>query len=322
MWRSKAWVWALVGAAVARADLIPVLGGQRVGISALQFLKIGAGARPAALAGAFTAVADDATGLYWNPAGCAVARPGVVASYVDWPVGISHRFVGLVVPWGGQAVGVSLVHLGCPQTPVTTEMQPEGTGETWGFNDVAVALTYARSMTDRFSFGITLRYVDEALDVLHMRAFTFDAGTLYRIGWGSSRFAVVVSNFGPDVAPEGTHTLWDGTPVSSFDSYSPPTEFRLGFATEVVNTPSHRLTLAAQLNHPNDNEENVSLGAEYAAGAGAFLRAGMRVNSDAESACLGAGLVLPWRRTVSADVAYTFMGDLGNVTRVSVGVQF
>jgi hypothetical protein len=293
-----------------------------VGISGLQFLKIGVGARALGFGGAFTAVADDASTLFWNPAGMVQAGRAVFASYTDWPVGLSHRFAGAVMPFGPNAVGVSLCQLACPETPVTTELQPDGTGEMWRYGDIAAGLSFARSMTDRFSFGLTIRYVEETLDLLRMRAVTLDMGTFYRTGWGSSRFAVVVSNFGGDASPSGSYHLDDGSTVSSFESFSPPTEFRLGFANEFIDRPGSRLTAAAQLNHPNDNAENLSVGLEYAAKGMVFLRAGLRLNSDAESSVLGAGVILPVAGQLRADYSFTFMGDLGSASRVSMEVQF
>lgn len=44
---------------------------EKVGTFDGQFLKIGIGARAAAMGGAFVAVADDASALYWNAAGIA-----------------------------------------------------------------------------------------------------------------------------------------------------------------------------------------------------------------------------------------------------------
>ena len=38
------------------------------GTYAADFLNIGVGARPAAMGGAFVAVADDPTAFFWNPA--------------------------------------------------------------------------------------------------------------------------------------------------------------------------------------------------------------------------------------------------------------
>ncbi len=62
-------IFLLTGIFETRAQLFPVLGGQRAGISTAQFLKIGVGGRASALGDAFVAIANDASALYWNPAG-------------------------------------------------------------------------------------------------------------------------------------------------------------------------------------------------------------------------------------------------------------
>jgi hypothetical protein len=62
------WLLTALAALQAPAQLVPNLGGQRAGISAFQFLKIGVGARGVAMGEAFVAVVNDASALYWNPA--------------------------------------------------------------------------------------------------------------------------------------------------------------------------------------------------------------------------------------------------------------
>ena len=59
----------LFGGSRLSAQLIPVLGAQRTGMAAAQFLKIGVGARAAGMGESFVAVSNDASALYWNPAG-------------------------------------------------------------------------------------------------------------------------------------------------------------------------------------------------------------------------------------------------------------
>lgn len=51
---------------ISVAQLFPVLGDQRAGISTAQFLKIGVGGRAAALGESFIAISDDASALYWS----------------------------------------------------------------------------------------------------------------------------------------------------------------------------------------------------------------------------------------------------------------
>ena len=48
---------------------------EKVGTYSAQFLKIGVSARAAGMGSAYTAVANDATAIYWNPAGMAAVRP-------------------------------------------------------------------------------------------------------------------------------------------------------------------------------------------------------------------------------------------------------
>jgi hypothetical protein len=82
----------------AQAQLLPNLGGQRVGISAFQFLKIGVGARGVAMGESFSAVANDVSALYYNPAGLAqMADNQAMASHTQYVVELQHEFFGAAV---------------------------------------------------------------------------------------------------------------------------------------------------------------------------------------------------------------------------------
>ena len=57
----------------------------KTGTSAGQFLKIGVGSRAIGLGGAFTAIADDASSLYWNPSGIANNKTlSIFVDHYDW----------------------------------------------------------------------------------------------------------------------------------------------------------------------------------------------------------------------------------------------
>ena len=69
------------------------------GTTAANYLKIGVGARATAMGGAFTAIADDATALYWNPAGLSqIKGKQLSASYNSWFAGINQGYLSLVFP--------------------------------------------------------------------------------------------------------------------------------------------------------------------------------------------------------------------------------
>ena len=343
----------ILAAGSANAQLVPNLGGQRAGISAYQFLKIGADARGSSMGESYVAVVNDVSALYWNPAGLvnSVSNPSIVRdtaafanqlayqgqavfSHTEWLVGVQHEFFGAsYFLTTSDAFGISATSLHTDPMKVTTETQPTGTGNYFTYGDVAVAATYSRKMTDQFSFGATVRYVRETIDVLHMDGVLVDLGTFYSLGLGTSRFAVVVSNFGANVHPSGMVTREDGTTASNFQSFSPPTMFRLGYAVEPLLDEQNRLTVSIQLNHPNDNSENIGLGAEYAYDRMFFVRVGVKRTvgesllgasvSSAEDFTAGAGVLIPLGvTTASLDYAFANYNELGGVHRITVAVTY
>lgn len=304
-----------------KPQLFPVLGGQRAGISTAQFLKIGVGGRATAMGDAFVAVANDVSALYWNPAGLTQFSDNqIIFSHNQWVVDINHDFVGAVYHLDdANSFGVSLTALTMDEMKVTTEYAPFGTGEYFGFSDVGISVSYSRKMTDQFSFGGTVRYIEETLDKLKMRGFMIDLGTYYWTGLGSTRFAVTVSNFGNDLAPDGEVVLVGNRTKSEWQSFSPPTMFRIGFAFEPYEDEQHRVTTSIQLNHPNDNSENVSLGAEYVWSKMFFARGGYKFNVEEQNYSFGAGVNVPISiANVSVDYAFANFSRLGSAHRFSI----
>ena len=314
-------LFAFLIASTARAQLFPVLGGQRAGISTAQFLKIGVGGRASAMGEAFIAVSNDASALYWNPAGISqFNNDQLIISHNVWVVDINHDFLGIVYHLDDDnSFGASLTAVTMDDMPVTTEFAPFGTGEYFGYTDIAVSITYSRKMTKQFSFGGSVKYIEETLDKLKMRGVMIDLGTYYRTGLGSTRFAVTVSNFGNELAPDGQVTLVGNREVNEWQSFAPPTVFRIGFAMEPYQSEEHRITASIQLNHPNDNSENVSLGAEYSWREMFFVRGGYRFNVDGQNYSFGVGVQAPISiAEFTFDYAYSNLELLGSAHRFSI----
>jgi hypothetical protein len=146
-----------------------------------------------------------------------------------------------------------------------------------------------------------------------------DFGTYYRTGLGSTRFAVTVSNFGSELAPDGEVVLIGNRTNSEWQSFAPPTIFRIGFAFEPYETEENRITTSIQLNHPNDNSENVSLGAEYSWKKILFLRGGYKFNVDEQNYSFGLGLNIPISiAEFTLDYAFANFQRLGSSHRFSI----
>lgn len=308
----------------AYSQLIPNLGGQRTGTSSLQFLKIGNGARGTGMGESFTAVANDMSALFYNPAGLVQFKEnGLTFSHTEWFVDTRLEFFGGVYHFGSNALGISVTSLRTEDMKVTTEVQPEGTGAYFRFSDIAIGLSFARQMTNQFSFGATVKYVEESLGELKTRTVLGDLATYYMTGLGTSRFAVMISNFGGQVAPSGSVQLIGGRTANSFQKFPPPTLFKIGFAFEPLLNETNRITASIQLNSPNDNKENLNIGTEYAYKEFLFIRGGYKFNVDAESFSAGAGLKFPISfAKANLDYSISKYKELGFTHRLSMNIMF
>ena len=102
----------------------------KTGTTAAQFLKIGIGARALGMGGAYSAVSNDVTALYWNPAGLSSSKKnGIILDHQDWIMDVDLDFIGgsYKTPFGTLGAAISAMHMG--EMEVTTTRDPEGTGE-------------------------------------------------------------------------------------------------------------------------------------------------------------------------------------------------
>jgi hypothetical protein len=313
-----------------------------VGTSAAAFLEIGVGARAMAMGGAYGAVANDASALYWNPAGIAWIN-GVQCELMhnEWLVETFHDFAGLVVPLPSlrSTFGLCYSSLDYGEEQVRTVERPEGTGETYTGRDVAVGLTYAVAFTDRFSFGITGKYVAQRIWSETGSAMAMDVGVFYNTMVKGLRLGACVSNFGSKIELRGRHlrTIVDpDESVENYDrvpvdyrtgSFSLPLLFRVGISYEKQLGALGQLLLAMDVNHPSNATESVNLGVEYGFANMFYLRGGYESlfeRDNINGLAFGGGIDLYRRGKMGIRVDYSWSDwdVLKNAQRFSLGVVF
>jgi hypothetical protein len=313
-----------------------------VGTSAATFLEIGAGARAMAMGGAYVAQANDATALYWNPAGIAFA-PGFQVEFMNskWLADTQYNFVGLVAPIPSirSSVGVSFISLDYGQMPVRTVDRPEGTGEKYGARDMAVSLTYAMALTDRFSFGLSGKYINQRIWSESGSALAMDVGVYYNTMLKGLSLGASVSNFGSDIQMSGRHltTVVDPDPlVQNFDrvpvnyktsAYSLPLLFRVGLAYRRNFGALGSITVAGDVNHPSNATESINLGAEYGFANMFYLRAGyenLYERYHQNGLTFGGGVEYYRRGLMGFRVDYSWSdwGIMDNTQRFSLALLF
>lgn len=262
--------WILFG--LILLILLPGLtfGQVKVGTTGVNFLKIGVSSRAVAMADAFLAIADDASALYYSPGGLVnIKQREAILTHVAYPagLGVNFDFIGAVIPVPsmGAAIGFSMTALYTDDMIETTPEHPYGTGRTFNATDFATGFSYSQRLTDKFSVGGTVKYIQENLADEIARGWAMDVGTFYDTGWHSLRIAMLISNFGPDMQ-------FVSTP------FPLPQNFKFALAADLMDRDNHRLTMGFEGTHPNDNAEELHIGFEYAFKETAMLRVGRKIN--------------------------------------------
>jgi hypothetical protein len=300
--------------------LVPgvVWGQAKVGTAGAQFLKIGVSGRATGLGESFLGIADDASAIYYNPAGLTqLLGREALFTHIQYPAEIRYDFGGIVYPMRGIGgmLGISFYMLGMDDMPVTdySHQGEEGyfaSGETFTVRDYAGGISYAKNLTDRFSLGITLKYIVELYEEERASGWGADVGTLYQTGFRGLKIGMVISNFGPDLK-------------FLSQEYPLPMSFKFGGSMDLLSRGEHKATLSLEGSHPNDNLERYSAGVEYWYKGMFAIRAGEEFNVDTGGFSMGGGLKLGiGGMKLKIDYGYHDFGYLNTTHKFSLGLAF
>jgi len=308
------------------------------GTSMMNFLKIGVGARATAMGGAFVAIADDASAIYWNPGGIGFMNNiSLFAQTNKWIVDTDLYFADIVVPVRGVGTfGASIYSLTSGEILETTLHTPEGTGRTFGASNVALGVSFARRLTDRFSAGITFKIINESLYRESASTFAIDVGSIFITNFfNDMRIGFSFSNFGGRPLLSGadlivTHDIAGDVPTNQpveasliTQSWDLPLIFRVGVATDIVETDNLRLTTAIAINDARDYTPRYNFGAECSLMDMIFIRGGYKAGYSEGGLTLGGGLNLEMAGyEFNFDYSYGDQGRLGNASLYSVSIAF
>lgn len=318
----------------------------KVGTTAAKFLGVPIGARATSMGAAFVSQADDATATYWNPGALSrLQQTELCISHSEWFGGLDFNFGSLVYPLGAQgsdgAIGISYTALSMPEERITTVDDPEGLDSgTFDAGSYSIGVSFAKSLTDRFSIGGTAKYIVENIYNSKASGLAIDIGTLYNTPFQGIRLGVCITNFGQKMQIEGEDLIVqkdiDATMAGNnesvnamllTDKFDLPLLMRIGISWDVINSAANRLTLIADAMHPNDNTESLSLGSEYSfLNESFFLRGGYKnlfLENNEGRFTAGFGVKIKSQfTTVKFDYAFSEFRHLQDVHVVSMSLVF
>jgi hypothetical protein len=331
--RTKKLILILLGLATTyvKAQVLPTFGDSRTGGSGMQFLKISPDARGMSLGGGAVAITNDVSAMYWNPAGITDVDTGKVnlqLSHTRYFGDISSSFGGAVIKAGPLSyVGIQVFSMNYGTMDETTEFESKGTGRTFSVANYLIGLTYAKVLTNSFSFGVNAKFAQEGFAGVNVNNVLFDLGLKYNIGVQHARFGINFSNFGFNVSPNGSATIlkFNGeNDIVNFSNVTVPGIFRLGIAFDPLHTNDHVITAIGQLNHPTDNNETYVLAAEYCYLKTVYARMGYEFVSDEKYIAPSVGMGVKILRSFggfTVDYGFLAKNSLGNNHRISLGIN-
>lgn len=275
--------------------------------SSAQFLKMGAGARAAGMADAFSAVADDVTAGYWNPAGLQqISSPEMSVMQNNSLVETQYQYAGAALPMGRSAIGLSLFSMNYGS--IDRYSASDAKDGSFSAGSMAGSLTLSSQLREGLNFGISTKYIQEKIENESATGFAADIGLLMKTG--AARWSATVQHLGPQMK-------------FIQEKSSLPLTFRLGSSATVMNKS---LTVALDAIKPNDSALSIAGGVEYKPVSMITFRGGYKLQtSNSVKADNSTGLTAGLGVNVGAfilDYAFVPFGDLGNTHRFSLLVKF
>ena len=289
------------------------------------FLKLGVGARALGMGGAYTAIADDSSSLFWNQAGLSrISKRELGMSHAELPAQTRYDFLGYVQPTKYGTLGVGGTYL----SQGSLEGRDASGKPTGGYSasDSAFQVALSRRLGDGSRLGVGVKYVRSAIADASAQTFAVDFGAQHELGLrgpGTPLFGVSVQNLGPglkfqDQTDSLPLTLAAGlgyrlpmglTAALDYRNrpHSASSEFRVG--TEYALVPT--FALRAGFSRAVGSQSPRSGGGSSKSGSGGL--------SEAAGFAAGFGFKV---YGYMLDYSMTPFGELGHVQRFSLGARF
>ncbi len=269
--------------------------GDKAGTAAAPMLLIPVGGRDLAMGGSTVANSYGIEAVHYNPAGVAWGKKQseAIFSHMNYIADIGVDYIGVSSRFGGfGTLALTIKSLSIGSIPITTENNPDGTGETFSPQFTTIGATYANAMTDRISVGLTVNIISEQIDRASSSGIGFDFGVQYKnfANVGGLDLGVAIKNVGPQMQYEGPGLIRRGQVddvirASSYYALTAskselPSVIELGFAYKVDISEQSQLNLASIFQNQNLSDDEYKFGGEFVWDNTFFVRGGYNVSQQ------------------------------------------
>ncbi|MCK5454794.1 MAG: PorV/PorQ family protein, partial [Calditrichia bacterium] len=256
-------------------------------------LLIPVGARSIALGAGVVSSVRGAEAIAYNPAGMSmIPKSELIISTMRYIADINHNYVAGTVNGGRIGTfGFSIKSVSFGKIDETTEVQPDGTGNTYSPVFIVGGLSYSRLLTDRITAGVTGKYIFEGVMQTSASTFALDFGVQYAFN-NSLRLGVVMQNVGgklkyagrnlerpfqiPASSPDADDGYFEGVALAS----DIPSLFSFGLSYAINIAEYNSVELIGSFVNQNDAPDQLSGGLEYDYRNLFFLRGGYMMNAQ------------------------------------------
>lgn len=273
-------------------------GGKRNGTGGANELLIPVGVRGIALSGSNISNSFGIESLHWNPAGLSKTSHSVEAtfSYMSHiaDIGVNYGAVAANVPELG-IFSFSIKALNVGEIPVTTNANPDGTGQTFSPQFLTLGLTFARNLSDKISVGLTANLISERMDLVSAMGVAFNIGVMYEhlASINGLSFGVVLKNLGPQMKFDGSGLL-NNAVTPQFNrpgeyykidaaGFELPSSLELGLSYQPQIDEENALLITSSFQSNNFSGDEYKIGAEYGYSNTFFIRGGYSAAPELES---------------------------------------
>ena len=268
-----------------------------------------------------------ADGMFINPALIAHTRNNnaFTATFGQWYLGTQHHSASYVrnIPLvGSLGVFLNTFDFGeMDRTRFFTQDEVDAftgnenniylTSGTFNAGSYAVGLSYAKQMTDHFTFGVNLKYVREFVAEYYAHNILADMGFFYKTEFSSLRIGAFLKNFGLETQYVN-------------EKFKMPQQMTLGISFEPIGSlaDANYVSVNIEVVHPNDMNEHMNIGIESKLANMVILRAGYKFGYDYENISIGMGLHFIFKgRSFDLDISYMNHKYLENTLRYSLSME-